>query len=47
MGNPFAGYDVGIKECPGKNAEIWFNDFLMDELDEKTGQITPFNARVK
>jgi hypothetical protein len=25
MGNPFAGYDTGIKECPGKNAEIWFN----------------------
>jgi hypothetical protein len=44
MGNPFAGYDVGIQECPGKNVEIWLNDFLMGELDETTGQITPFNA---
>jgi hypothetical protein len=38
---------VGIQERPGKNAEIWFNDFLMGELDETTGQITPFNASIK
>jgi hypothetical protein len=36
MGNPFAGYYVGIKEEAGKNAEIWFNDFLMGELDRAT-----------
>jgi transposase InsO family protein len=46
MGNPFAGYYVGIKELPGEKSEIWFNDFLMGELDEKTGQITPFNASI-
>jgi hypothetical protein len=46
MGNPFAGYYVGIKEAAGENAEIWFNNFLMGELDEKTGQITPYNASI-
>jgi hypothetical protein len=47
MGNPFAGYYVGIKEAAGEKSEIWFNDFFMGELDEKTGQIFPFNASIK
>ncbi|MDR1306325.1 MAG: integrase core domain-containing protein, partial [Treponema sp.] len=47
MGNPFTGYYVGIKEAAGVRSEIWFNDFLMGELDEKTGQISPFNASIK
>jgi hypothetical protein len=47
MGNPFAGYYVGIKEMAGGKSEIWFNNFLMGELDEKTGQISPFNASIK
>jgi transposase InsO family protein len=47
MGNPFAGYYVGIKEVAGEKSEIWFNDFLMGELDETTGQISPFNASIK
>jgi hypothetical protein len=47
MGNPFAGYYVGIKEAAGEKSEIWFNDFLMGELDEKTGQISPCNASIK
>jgi transposase InsO family protein len=47
MGNPFAGYYVGIKEVAGEKSEIWFNNFLMGELDEKTGQINPFNASIK
>jgi hypothetical protein len=46
MGNPFVGYYVGIKEAGGEKSAIWFNNFLMGEHDEKTGQITPFNARV-
>jgi hypothetical protein len=36
MGNPFAGYYVGIKEVAGENAEIWFNNFLMGELDRNS-----------
>jgi hypothetical protein len=47
MENPFAGYYVGIKEAAGEKSGIWFNDFLMGELDEKTGQISPFNASIK
>jgi hypothetical protein len=46
MGNPFAGYYVGIKEAGEEKSEIWFNDFLMGELDETTGQISPFNASI-
>ena len=44
MGNPFAGYYIGIKERHGNKSEIWFNDFLLGELDENTGQIAPFNV---
>jgi hypothetical protein len=47
MENPFAGYYVGIKEGAGEKSEIWFNNFLMGELDEKTGQISPFNAGIE
>jgi hypothetical protein len=47
MGNPFAGYYLGIKEEAGEKSEIWFNNFLMGELDEKTGRISPFNASIK
>jgi hypothetical protein len=46
-GNPFAGYYAGIKEAAGEKSEIWFNDFLTGELDEKTGQISPCNASIK
>jgi hypothetical protein len=41
IGNPFAGYYAGIKEVIGEKSELWFNDILMGELDEKTGQISP------
>jgi hypothetical protein len=47
MGNPFAGYYVSIKEAGGEKSEIWFNDLLMGELDEKSGQISPFNVSIK
>jgi hypothetical protein len=47
MGNPFAGYYAGIKEAAGEKSEIWFNDFVMGELDDRTGQISPFNASIK
>jgi hypothetical protein len=47
MGIPFAGYYEGIREAAGEKREIWFNDILMGELEETTGQISPFNARIK
>jgi transposase InsO family protein len=36
VGNPFAGYNVGIKERGGKNAEVWFDDFKLGELNPDT-----------
>jgi hypothetical protein len=36
-----------IKERAGKKAEIWFNDFLTEEMDEKTGQIIVYGAYPK
>jgi hypothetical protein len=47
MGNPFSGYYIGIKERRDKNAEIWFNDILMGEMDERTGQIVAYTAKIK
>ena len=38
IGNPFAGYNVGIRERKG-NTEIWFDDFLIGILDKTTGLI--------
>ncbi|MDR2739033.1 MAG: hypothetical protein LBB68_04285, partial [Treponema sp.] len=47
MGNPFSGYYIGIKERRDKNTEIWFNDVLMGEMDETTGQIVAYTAKIK
>jgi hypothetical protein len=50
MGNPFSGYYIGIKERRDKHAEIWFNDILMGEMDDKTGQgehIVAYTAKIK
>ncbi len=38
VGNPFAGYNVGVKESKD-NIEIWFDDFLIGVLDKITGLI--------
>lgn len=38
VGNPFAGYNVGIKEGIGE-MEIWFDDFMIGVLDKITGLI--------
>jgi len=38
VGNPFAGYNVGIKENKG-GLEIWFDDFLIGVVDKITGLI--------
>ena len=38
VGNPFAGYNVGVKEIDGET-EIWFDDFLIGTVDKITGLI--------
>jgi transposase InsO family protein len=38
IGNPFAGYNIAIKESDGVT-KFWFDDFLIGALDEKTGLI--------
>lgn len=46
IGNPFAGYNVGIREHKG-NTEIWFDDFLIGVLDTITDLIIFENKTVK
>jgi hypothetical protein len=36
VGNPFAGYYVGIKERAGKMAELWFCNFKLGEINMDT-----------
>jgi hypothetical protein len=36
VGNPFAGYYVGIKECAGKMPEVWFCEFKLGEINIDT-----------
>lgn len=46
IGNPFAGYNVGIKivECITK---IWFDDFLIGIVDDITGLLIPEIDNIK
>ncbi|GHV50174.1 hypothetical protein AGMMS49579_03350 [Spirochaetia bacterium] len=39
IGNPFTGYQVGLKERAGQQAEVWFDNFLPGEIIATTGQI--------
>jgi transposase InsO family protein len=39
VGNPFSGYNVGIKERVGKRAEVWFDNFKLGEINQTTLQI--------
>jgi hypothetical protein len=39
IGNPFTGYQVGLKEHMGQRTEAWFDNFLLGEIDQATGQI--------
>ena len=36
VGNPFAGYYVGIKERAGKMSEVWFCEFKLGEINMDT-----------
>jgi transposase InsO family protein len=39
IGNPFSGYQVGLKEQAGQQTEVWFDNFLLGEIIPATGQI--------
>jgi hypothetical protein len=39
VGNPFAGYSVGILLRKDATLEAWFASVLLGELDAQTGQI--------
>ena len=41
VGNPFAGYHVGVKEFVDKPAEVWFGNYLLGTLNNETGLIEP------
>jgi transposase InsO family protein len=36
VGNPFAGYHIGIKERVGKRPEAWFDNFKLGEINFET-----------
>jgi hypothetical protein len=38
-GNPFAGYEVGIKETAGKESEVWFDYIKLGQINFVTGKI--------
>jgi len=46
VGNPFAGYNVGVKENKDE-LEIWFDDFLIGVLDKITGLIIYEKENIK
>ena len=46
IGNPFAGYNIAIKEVNGIT-KFWFDDFLIGTLDEKTGLHLPETDCIK
>jgi len=39
VGNPFAGYYVGVKERAGKPTEVWFANVKLGEINPDTLQI--------
>jgi transposase InsO family protein len=39
VGNPFCGYNIGIKERSGKNPEVWFDNILLGEINYITSQV--------
>jgi hypothetical protein len=46
VGNPFAGYSVGILLKKDGTREAWFATVLLGELDTETGQIC-FTSRLE
>jgi len=41
VGNPFAGYHVGIKEFVDKSSEVWFGNLYLGIINADTGLVEP------
>jgi transposase InsO family protein len=41
VGNPFAGYHIGVRQFADKPAELWFGEFYMGIINGSTGLIEP------
>jgi len=41
VGNPFAGYNAGVKEFADKPTEVWFGNYLLGVINNDTGLIEP------
>jgi hypothetical protein len=39
VGNPFSGYNIGIKERAGKHCEVWFDNYKLGVINPVTLQI--------
>jgi hypothetical protein len=47
VGNPFAGYNVGVKEFVDKPTEVWFGNYLLGVINNDTGLIEPSSAIIQ
>jgi len=41
IGNPFMGYNVGIRPQTDRQQNVWFGDYLLGALDMDTGLLQP------
>jgi transposase InsO family protein len=47
VGNPFAGYNVGIKQRPDDWSEVWFDTFKLGEINPDSGLIETEKYRIQ
>ena len=47
VGNPFAGYNVGIKSLKNGDLEVWFDNFLIGRVDSQTNLLTNGERDIK
>jgi transposase InsO family protein len=47
VGNPFAGYHIGVKQFTDKPTELWFGEFYMGIINPDSGLIEPSNGIIQ
>jgi transposase InsO family protein len=47
VGNPFAGYQIGVKQHVDKDPEVWFNDFMLGTINPASGLVEPCGNRIQ
>jgi transposase InsO family protein len=47
VGNPFAGYQLGVKQYNDKPTEVWFGEFYMGIINPASGLIEPSCGIIK